>query len=376
MRIARTVLALILVIGFASMLDAQALRQGGMIRGVITDKGGEGLPGVAVTTSSPALIGKITDVSGGDGSYRLPSLPPGTYIVTAELSGFKMMKREGVVVRVGQVIAINFTTEPSAINEEIQVTATSPVVDVQSLKISTRVDAEALSKLPLGRQFANIIAVTPGIIEDFSSEKMTGMGTGEMHGGTAYSNAFEVDGVGVNDPAHNASILFTPQYDAIEEVDIETGGLSAAVGNTGGNFINVVTKSGGNTFHGTLNAYYHSEDLVQSLYQPEQLKARLAEVAKLKAGHQAAQSVRGLVVVVLEQALCFTADPKASRHELQKWLTGYESLTQAPDPVVMALYAWLKPSKDSGGTWSASSMAAREAAAAYRVAAANCGDSG
>jgi hypothetical protein len=273
MRIARTVLALILVIGFASMLDAQALRQGGMIRGVITDKGGEGLPGVAVTTSSPALIGKITDVSGEDGSYRLPSLPPGTYIVTAELSGFKMMKREGVVVRVGQVIAINFTTEPSAINEEIQVTATSPVVDVQSLKISTRVDSEALSKLPLGRQFANIIAVTPGIIEDFSSEKMTGMGTGEMHGGTAYSNAFEVDGVGVNDPAHNASILFTPQYDAIEEVDIETGGLSAAVGNTGGNFINVVTKSGGNTFHGTLNAYYHSEDLVQSLYQPEQLKA-------------------------------------------------------------------------------------------------------
>ena len=257
----------------ASSLDAQILRQSGMIRGVITDSGGEPLPGIAVFATSPSLIGAMTDVTKDDGSYRLPALPPGTYVVTAELSGFKTMKREEVVVRVGQVIALNLQMEVSTLKEEVTVTAASPIVDVQSLKLSTRVDSEALSRLPLSRRFANIVAVTPGVIEDFNTENMQGMGTGEMHGGTAYSNAFEVDGVGVNDPAHNASMLFTPQYDAIEEVDIETGGLSAGVGNSAGNFINVVTKSGGNSFHGTVNAYYNNENLSQTLFTTEQLSS-------------------------------------------------------------------------------------------------------
>jgi hypothetical protein len=278
MKSAKVFLALILCLAVASGLNAQITRQTGIIRGIITDQSGEALPGVTVTASGPALIGVMNGASSADGAYRCTSLPPGTYLITAELQGFKILKREGVVVRVGQVITINLQMEASALNEELTVTATAPVVDVQSNKMVTRIGADELAKLPLGRRFANIIAMTPGVVEDFASDKLTGMGTGVIHGGTTYSQSFEVDGVNTNDPAHNASTLFTPQYDAIEEVDVETGALSAAVGNTSGNFINVVTKSGGNVFHGTANGYYTAKALAKSLYPKEMLSA-LGQVA-------------------------------------------------------------------------------------------------
>jgi len=266
---------LVFILAFTLLLapfaGAQS-RQTGNVRGVVTDVSGEPLPGVAVTATSPSLIGVISDVTQDDGSFRLPGLPPGTYTILVELSGFKTIRREGIIVRVAQVISINMQMEATSIAEEVTVTASAPVIDVQSLKLSTRVDSETLAKLPLGRQFGNIVKMTPGVIEDFT-EKMTGMSTGIMHGGTAYSNSFEVDGVNVNDPAHNAAVLFTPQYDAIEEVDVETGALSAQVGNTAGNFVNVVTKSGGNEFHGAVSGYYNNEDMVQVLFPDEQLKA-------------------------------------------------------------------------------------------------------
>jgi len=273
MKSAKVFLALILCMTVASALNAQVTRQTGVIRGIVTDQAGEALPGVTVTASGISLIGVMSGVSSADGAYRCTSLPPGVYLITAELQGFKILKREGVVVQVGQVITINLQMEASALNEELTVTASAPVIDIQSNKMVTRVGADELAKLPLGRRFANIVAMTPGVVEDFSSDKMTGMGTGVIHGGTTYSQTFEVDGVNTNDPAHNASTLFTPQYDAIEEIDIETGALNAAVGNTSGNFINVVTKSGGNAFHGTANVFYTAKEFAKSLYPEEMLKA-------------------------------------------------------------------------------------------------------
>ena len=273
MKVRKFLLLMVLTVLLISTLTAQTTRQRGVIRGVVSDIGGEPLPGATVTATSPALLGSISDVTSSSGVYRCPNLPPGTYTVTAEMSGFNTVKKEGIVVRVGIILTVNFILEAATIEEKVTVTAANPIVDVQSFKIVTRIDAETLGKLPINREFANIIGVAPGVVEDFSSQKMTGMGTGTIHGGTAYSQSFEVDGINVVDPAHGGAILFTPQYDSIEEVSIETGGLEAQVGNTAGNFINIVTKSGGNEFHGTLTTYYTNEDMTQILFPDEQLKA-------------------------------------------------------------------------------------------------------
>jgi len=243
-----------------------------MITGVVTDNEKNPLPGVNVTASGPSLIGVISDTTSSSGAFRLPGLPPGTYTLTAELNGFKTFKREAIIVRVGMVVTINITMEPATIEEEVTVIAPSPTVDTQSLKLSMRIDSEQLGNLPLSRRFGNIVSLTPGVIEVFT-EKMTGMSTGIIHGSTAYAQAFEVDGVNVVDPAHRGAILFTPQYDSIEEIEIVTGGLSAEIGGSAGNFINVVTKSGGNDFHGTFNFYYMNKDLAEVLFPDEQLAA-------------------------------------------------------------------------------------------------------
>jgi hypothetical protein len=100
-------------------------------------------------------------------------------------------------------------------------------------------------------------------------------------------------------------------------------------------------------------------------YQPEQLKARLAEIAATKKDKTIEPTKRGLIAVVLEQALSFTTDPKASRKQLLRFLVAKTSLTEVSDDVALALYTWLAPAKDSGGAWAADAMAAREAVAAF-----------
>ena len=259
-------LALVLIAALASLLGAQSQRQTGTIRGVVTDKDNTPIPGMQVTATGPALIGRVSNVTSADGAYRLPSLPPGTYTVVAELKGFKSIKQEGVVVTVGMVVAINLQTEPSALSEEIQVVATSPTVDVQSTKVGVTVSSELLQRLPLNRSLLavfNTVAGAEGTIDTYS---------GAINGASDTQIPFEVDGVSSNDPAHNG-LLQMPQFDTMEEIEISTGGLPAQIGNTGGGFVNIVTKSGGNDFHGQLQAFYTRSSLSQVLFTPEQMKA-------------------------------------------------------------------------------------------------------
>jgi hypothetical protein len=234
----------------------------GNIRGTITDDTGAPLPGVNVTVTSPSLIGSSTGTSDENGLYRIPACPPGTYTVTCELPGFNTMVRKDVVVRVGMTLKVDITMEPAALAEELTVVAPSPMVDVQSTKIHSTITAEVMRNLPLNRDLYSIMALAPGVT---SSSRV-------IHGGTQISNMFNIDGINTTDPD-----LQDPgtrlEYEVMEEVEIVTGGLTAQIGHTSGSFINVVTKSGGNDFHGSAQTYYTSEGLNQVLFTDEQLKA-------------------------------------------------------------------------------------------------------
>jgi len=253
-----------------SILNAQHL-QTGTVRGTVTDDTGAPLPGVNITATSPSLIGSSTDISDGKGLYRLPALPPGTYTITFELQGFKTVLRKDFVVRVGRTVRVSITMEIATIEEEVTVIAAAPMVDVTANKLSTTFTKESMENLPLNRNLLALLNLTPG---------SSGGGTGTniylqakvIHGGNEISNVFQLDGVEANDPD-----LMDPgpavEFEAMEEVEIVTGGLTAEIGNSSGSFINVVTKSGGNEFSGMVQTYYTAEGLNKVLFTDEQLAA-------------------------------------------------------------------------------------------------------
>jgi hypothetical protein len=266
MNFKRVIFVMFLCLALAAMLGAQVARQSGVVRGTVTDNEGNPIPGMTITGTSPSQLGAVSDITNENGGFRLANLSPGTYTLTAEMQGFKTLKREGIIVQVGVIVTINLQTEPSAINEEVTITASAPTVDVQSTKVGGVVTSEMIQRLPLNRNLLNVFNTVPGAAGTIDTY------AGSIHGGASTTVSFEVDGVNANDPTHNG-LLQAPQFDTMEEIEITTGGLPAQVGNTGGSFVNIVTKSGGNTFSGQLQAYYTNKDLMEILFPAEQLKA-------------------------------------------------------------------------------------------------------
>ncbi len=144
----------------------------------------------------PAMMGTKSFVTTETGSFRFPSLPPGTYKVVAELKGFKTVERTDIIVRVGMTVTVDINMEVAAVEEEITVVAASPVVDVQSSKLAVTVDSNMLKNIPLRRDLYDIMTAAPGVV----SEGVTYRRTFSAHGATVRSNTTAFDGVNMNDP--------------------------------------------------------------------------------------------------------------------------------------------------------------------------------
>ena len=133
MRTSKIILTLLLCLALAPLLAAQGTSQDtGSIRGTVKDKDGVPLPGVAITVTSPSIMGSEAAVTNELGAFRLSLLRVGTYTLTAALQGFQAYKREDIRVGLAATVTLNIEMLPSAINEEVSVTAPSPTVDVKS----------------------------------------------------------------------------------------------------------------------------------------------------------------------------------------------------------------------------------------------------
>jgi hypothetical protein len=267
MSLKRSVLVVVFALALVSVLSAQVSRVTGNIRGIITDTGGSPLPGANVSAESPALMGKTASVTDADGAYRLFNLPLGTYTLTVSLQGFQTVKKPGIVVQLGQTFTINLQIAASPVSEEVTVVGAAPAIDVQSNKISTVISTQLVENLPIQRNIARLFNITAGSISD-----PTGPYTGAVHGANTGSTAYELDGVNAESPT-TGGMQNRPQFDSVEEIEIVTGGLPAQVGASGGSFIAVVTKSGGNQFHGQAQGYYTAKGLNQMLFTDDELGA-------------------------------------------------------------------------------------------------------
>ena len=262
---------LCLTVGLTSAAMAQEVT--GSVKGTISDTEGNVLPGVTVTISSPAMMGTKTYVTTETGTFRFPALPPGTYSMMAEMPGFKTVTRGDIIIRVGMVVTIDLNMEMTTLEEEITVTAASPVIDVEQSKIAVTMDKEMLQNIPIARDLYDIVNSAPGAI----TENVTYRRTSSVHGGTVRSNTYAFDGVNMNDPVVMYP-LTNINFDVMDEVEMVTAGHPARIGYTDGAYINIVTRSGGNKFTGGAVFYYTNEDMNQHLWTEEQIQA--LEVAK------------------------------------------------------------------------------------------------
>ena len=226
------------------------LPTGSKIVGTVNDDQGIPLPGVAIEGTNPKLIGKVTATTDTNGVYRLLALTPGEYRLVFTLPGFKSVVRERVYVGIEQTINLSIVMEPGAIEEEVTVIGQSPVIDVKSTLRGMTLTKEVFELLPKGRNFDTLVTAVPGVYDD--TDLLAGI---SVDGASGAENMFFVDGMDTTNPYTGASGQ-NVTFDFADEVQFKASGYNAEFGGSVGGVINVVTRSGGNEFHGEVLGYY------------------------------------------------------------------------------------------------------------------------
>ena len=195
---------------------------------------------MTVTVTSPQLQGASTAVTDANGQFRFPTLPPGAYHVKAELGGFKSVDND-VRVGIDQTVTLPIKMPIAGVAETVNVMGFSPVVDTTSATAGITAGQDVFNQLPVARDFYGITKLAPGVTQDTYGPS--------INGSTSAENQYIIDGLnttGVNTGTEGKTLNF----DFVQEVEVKTGGLNAEYGRLTGGAVNVVTKSGGNQFHG------------------------------------------------------------------------------------------------------------------------------
>ncbi len=225
----------------------------GTIEGTVTDQSGAALPGVTVEIASPNLQGTRNMVTAADGRFRFPSVPPGAYSVTATLQDFgKTQKNATVTLDATATVNLSLALSTTA---EVTVTGEAPLVDKTSTTTGTSYSARVIDKLPVGRNYAEIVFSQPGVQADFGETQGRSLAI-SIYGATSAENLFLIDWVNTT----NVIKGFQGKDingEFVQEVEVKTGGYQAEYGRNTGGVINVITKSGGNEFHGGVFGYYN-----------------------------------------------------------------------------------------------------------------------
>jgi len=222
----------------------------GVIAGKITDVDENPIPGVTVTVTGDNLPGARVDTTSASGTYRMPELAPGVYVLTAELMGMKTIKQTNIKVTVNATTKIKLKMEIAPYEETVVVVGKQDVLDVKAATVKATIERDVTERLPGSDDLFSAFGMTGGI---------TGGGNVRVHGGAATDNVYLFDGVDTTDPV-TSTFGANLNADAIQEVEVQTGGFQAEYGRSMGGIVNAVTKSGGNEFHGVIRVKYMTSD--------------------------------------------------------------------------------------------------------------------
>ncbi len=241
----------LLVVLTATVVRAQATAQ---ISGTVKDSSGGVLPGADVTVTQTDTGLKRNVVTDGTGSFSVPGLPVGPYRLEVSLAGFKSYAQTGIVLQVGSAPSIPVILSLGGVAENVTVTGESPLIDTGKLGVGQVMDNKRIMELPInGRNAADLIQLLPAVVPqpalNASSRSMQGGQAYSVAGGVSFGVAYVLDGATHNNPYDNLNLPL-PFPDALQEFKAETSALTAQNGFHSGAAVNVVTKSGTNSFRG------------------------------------------------------------------------------------------------------------------------------
>ena len=248
------------VFTLVSISPADAQTGAGGLRGYVKDDSGGVLPGVTVTATSSELLAPVVNVTDETGLYRLNNLPPGTYVVTAELTGFATYRREGILVRAGQTFNVDIQLGLSTLQETITVSGDSPMIETSKPTTSITLDRELIRAAPISsrRVFSDALDLAPGIA---SRNVDDGVGRRSYYfkGAVIFSHVFTLEGAPAGSFLDSSAHSIGFGGDTIQDTELKLSGVDAASPTGTGVVMNILAPRGGNQFHGT--AIYDHQDV-------------------------------------------------------------------------------------------------------------------
>ncbi len=237
----------------------------GTITGDVKDSSGGVMPGVTVSATNTGTNAVREMQSNEAGAYTFTALPPGNYVVKAELQGFRTVQ-QGIELHVEATVRVSFTMEIGTLAETTEVTGVAPLITTENATVGTVIENRRIVELPLnGRNFLSLVALSPNVSAEFAGAGQAGDRQGGSRANQQLSisgqrreyNYYTLDGTDNTDVNFNTYILL-PSVDALEEFKVQTGIYSAEFGRAASQ-VNVVTKSGTNQFHGTVFEFHRND---------------------------------------------------------------------------------------------------------------------
>jgi carboxypeptidase family protein/TonB-dependent receptor-like protein len=246
--------------------------------GTLTDANGAVVTNAQIKVANMATGSARAAVSDGNGNYSFTFLPAGEYELTISAPGYKTRRIVRLTLQVSQTLRQDFTMEIGEVNEMVNITATGVQLQTENSTVGTVIDSEKIVELPLnGRNFVQLAQLIPGVQSGTPGSITVRRGRGSIgqsdaafastamsaNGSRDTANRFFIDGIEAMD--HDAETFsFSPSIDSLAEFKVETSTYSAESGGAPGGQVNIVTKRGGNQYHGTLWEFNRNDALTQS----------------------------------------------------------------------------------------------------------------
>ncbi|OFW29760.1 MAG: hypothetical protein A3J28_18185 [Acidobacteria bacterium RIFCSPLOWO2_12_FULL_60_22] len=237
------------------------------LSGIIRDQSGGVVPGVTVTAVQTETGVTRTTVSNNTGLYSIPNLRPGQYTVRAELSGFRTAVRSEILLRVGDQLALDLDMQVGEVTERVEVTGEAPLVETASAVVGGVVESRAIENLPLnGRGYTELALLQPNVTFSSTAAQAAGLGFGakiSVGGMRPNTMTYTLDGQDVNSFFRDLGSVSgsAAGIEAVREFKVVTSPYSAEFARTGSGEIQVVTKSGTNSFHGSVYEFLRNSAL-------------------------------------------------------------------------------------------------------------------
>jgi hypothetical protein len=263
-------LTVALLLGLSAVAFAQEIT--GNIVGTVKDSSGAAVKGATVTiTDEDKSLVVRTILTGDEGEFSAPQLPSGNYSMTIEAPGFKRSLQTGLKLDVNQRRAVDAVLEAGNIAEVVTVAADQVAVELTTPTASTVINGDQVRELSVNnRNFVQLVTLAPGVTNDLADQVYVGTTNPagqantvniSVNGARSSSNTFLVDGADITDRGSNITIQAYPSIDSIGEFRVLRSLYPAESGNSGGGQVNIITRSGGNEFHGSLFEFVRNERL-------------------------------------------------------------------------------------------------------------------